>query len=100
MVVRLNVAGLRATLLGILAPYEIKWDEIKELRYHKAMFPLILVSNKFSFGNKNINRIIFFNNKVIVLPLRKDVYEFIISHTDKPIVDLPDDAIQKMYSKK
>ncbi len=99
MIVKLTDNGLKSAILGKLFTHEIKWEEIVELRYYKTLLPMIFISKDHHFRNKSIIKTML-NDRVIVLPLRKGVYEFIIAHTDKPIVDLTEEIIQEMYSKK
>ena len=87
--------GITTSLFHFFYRRVFKWDEITEIMYYERLIPFLFVSKNVYLTEMDYDEIIK-RKDVLQISLTPKIYKAITNFTDRPIVGLTEDKIEKL----
>lgn len=97
-VVTIDEKGMRRALFGIFCKVSISWDELNEMKCFYRVVEQIFCSKEITIKELTFNEVIK-KRKLIQIPALPKVLAVVRQYTDKEIIGIPEEVIQKAIKK-
>lgn len=98
-VITINEKGIKRALFGVFMKVEMRWEEVKWMKYIWRVISNVFISTK-EENNEMIFEQAIKRRDIIQIALSKKVLKAILQYSDVPIIGLSDEMLQSILGEK